>query len=265
MKNYLFLYIPVCLLIGYVSLNGQVSPGQSSRVFVKTSSVTWADGLGRHLAAGDAYLQRGQSELALEAYDYAVANWPNMAEPLIKRALAKYHLGRVAAARADYQQAQRISPEVSRLYGFGSAVNRLEVLAFEPDELLQRLIQSPGQAPQEEVVRLLQESMALKSKGEVPRALSDIDRAIRLSDSPDAALYKMKGNLELLLGRHLEAEASYSRAISLAPAFAQAYYNRGLNRLLLYDHSGACADFAQSVQLGYVPEYRTENPWSCPM
>lgn len=52
------------------------------------------------------------------------------------------------------------------------------------------------------------------------------------------------------------AERALSKAIEANPNFAEAYYNRGLIRLLLRKHEEACLDLSRAGQLGLDQAYR---------
>ncbi|MEM9822491.1 MAG: tetratricopeptide repeat protein, partial [Bacteroidota bacterium] len=67
----------------------------------------------------------------------------------------------------------------------------------------------------------------------------------------NAALYVNRGNLQLVFGFSQKAIQDYTRAIHLDRQYAEAYYNRGLSHLLLFDSVSACTDLEQSAELGY--------------
>ena len=51
-------------------------------------------------------------------------------------------------------------------------------------------------------------------------------------------------------GKPQEAIADYDKAIALDPAYASAYYNRGITRKNTGDKKRACEDFNKAVELG---------------
>lgn len=93
--------------------------------------------------------------------------------------------------------------------------------------------------------------------GNVQEALNDINCALEMN-ADDPSAYKIRGNLHVLLGDYLQAEMDYSNAIALKPDFAEAYFNRGIARLMLYNRPDACQDMQQSINLGYSSAL---NPW----
>ncbi|MCB9265808.1 MAG: tetratricopeptide repeat protein [Lewinellaceae bacterium] len=386
---------------------------------VSDNPVVAGEGITRHLIMGDNLMAQGKFENAILSYDNAVAQNPYFAEAYIKRAIAKYRLGRLSEARQDYSFATRINPYVGDLYGYGNNLRKLKVLAFEPYQMAGRLSlgrrleyyenllepaygaegsmdinsrigalttlieQFPnssgyrmqravlyirlgehqraidglnaalaiepdnalaynlmGLAYQEnealepaekafekaielepglaagyyslgvvrqqemryqEALELFDKATALdeslqvayfhralvhkamgnvdaamqdysrilgqdgaaapqiwlnrgitrKMSGDIMGALADIERAISLSGEEDAVLYKMRGNIYLLLGNYLAAELDYTRSVGIDPSFAEAYYNRGIARILAYNRPDACLDFQESVELGY--------------
>ncbi|MEM0991592.1 MAG: tetratricopeptide repeat protein [Bacteroidota bacterium] len=94
-------------------------------------------------------------------------------------------------------------------------------------------------------------AMTNKMAGNAAEALRDIDRLIRERRQEDALLYKLRGNIYMLLGKYQYAVNDYNRAIALDNDFAEAFFNRGMARLMLYNRPDACYDLEQGVELGY--------------
>ncbi len=185
--------------------------------------------INEHLVRGDRHMARGEFEQALIAYDLAIMQSPGFAESYMKRALAKFRLGDTRSAELDQQMALRLNPYVSNLYGYGDPMRKSKVMAF--DETLNAQIQEDGN-----IFLTLQEVNSALSSPEGRR---------------DATLYKYRGNLRVLIGRYFDAIEDYSQAIVLDPDFAEAYYNRGIARILAGNRPDACADFERSAAMGY--------------
>lgn len=211
---------------------------------VSDNPIIAAEGIMRHLILGDNLMAQGRTENAILAYDNAVAQNPYFAEAYIKRAIAKYRLGRITEAKEDYRFATRINPHVGDLYGFGNNLRKLKVLAFEPYELI-------GNDGEEGINEWLSRGITRKMSGDIIGALADFETAMAEETEPGPSLYKLRGNAFLLLGNYLAAEMDYTTAIELQPDFAEAYYNRGIARILGYNRPDACDDFEQSARMGY--------------
>lgn len=412
-------FILICFSLGTAGIRAQQPQLGMFQSRVSDNPVIAGEGITRHLILGDNLMAQGKFENAILSYDNAVAQNPYFAEAYIKRAIAKYRLGRIAEAQQDYTFATRINPYVGDMYGYGNNLRKLKVLAFEPYQLAGRLsldrrmeyyqeLLGPfsGEEPQmdvparlgmltalidqfpasssyylqravaylkigehrraaddlntvlaaepdnalahdllgmsyleaespesaegaferaieldptlaiaaynlgvvrqqqlryQEALRLFGRAIELdanlemayfnralvhkamgnvdaaledysyllrqegqaeakvwlnrgitrKMSGDIMGALADIEQAIRLAPEDNAVLYKLRGNVFLLLGNYLAAEQDYSRSIELDPDFAEAYYNRGVARILGYNRPDACLDFRESAQLGY--------------
>lgn len=413
------IFILICFTFAAAGLPAQQPQLGAFQSRVSDNPVIAGEGITRHLIMGDNLMAQGKFENAILSFDNAVAQNPYFAEAYIKRAIAKYRLGRLAEAQQDYAFATRINPYVGDMYGYGNNLRKLKVLAFEPYELagrlslerrmeyywellepafgdeagsdttarltalsalieqlpaspayyLQRaliflsrgehgratddlnmvLAMEPGNALAHDLLGLAyleadapglaekafeqaiemdpalataaynlgvirqqqmryQEALALfdraieldsglemayfnralahkamgeaeaalrdyghllgqdgqaeakvwlnrgitrKMSGDIMGALADIEQAMRLAPDDNAVLYKLRGNIFLLLGNYLAAEEDYTRAIGLDPGFAEAYYNRGIARILGYNRPDACLDFRESAELGY--------------
>ena len=65
--------------------------------------------------------------------------------------------------------------------------------------------------------------------------------------------WNLRGNLNVVYGNHALAIEDYTKAISLKSDYSEAFYNRGLVYLMIFQQSNACRDLKQSLQLGYAP------------
>ena len=64
-----------------------------------------------------------------------------------------------------------------------------------------------------------------------------------------------RANLLALSGSLPEAFEDYTKAISLNPAFAEAYYNRGIIQLFMKDTRKGCLDLSKAGELGITEAY----------
>lgn len=96
----------------------------------------------------------------------------------------------------------------------------------------------------------LNRAIAEKMSGDALSALTDINKAIEL-EPENAILYKIRGNIYVLLNDYFAAIDDYTKAISLDANSAEAYFNRGIANVLGNNRTKACADFQKSKDLGY--------------
>lgn len=182
-----------------------------------------------HINRGDRHLMRGEFEQALIAYDLVVMQSPGFAESYIKRAIAKMRLGDLRSAEEDRLMAVRLNPLALDLYGYGDPMRKTTVMAFD-DSLNARMLED----------------------GNIYLTINDITQEIQSPEGRrNAALYKYRGNLLVLLGRYLDAIDDYNEAIILDSEYAEAYYNRGIARILAGNRADACYDFMLSTRFGF--------------
>ena len=72
-----------------------------------------------------------------------------------------------------------------------------------------------------------------------------------MSPDRDATLYKLRGNLYILLDDFQRAIKDYNYAITLKGDFKEAYFNRGIANILANNRADGCWDMERSVELGY--------------
>ena len=90
-----------------------------------------------------------------------------------------------------------------------------------------------------------------------PEALSAFDNAIIL-DPSFATAYMKKANLLAKIGRTVEAEQLYAKAIQLNPYSAYIYDSRAKSRMLAQNYKDALSDLQLAVGLPPLPPL-TEN------
>ena len=78
-------------------------------------------------------------------------------------------------------------------------------------------------------------------------ALRDLDRALKLKESPWAYFYR--GLIQEQLGEERRAQENYSRAIRLEPSLVEAYYRRGLVFLKAREYDRAFQDKSLALEL----------------
>jgi len=93
-----------------------------------------------------------------------------------------------------------------------------------------------------------------KLMGDPNGAMEHIDKAINLQekDEENAVLYKLRGNIYMLINNYGKAIEDYNKAIELDNNFAEAYFNRAMAHILQSNRADACYDLQKSTELGYV-------------
>lgn len=110
------------------------------------------------------------------------------------------------------------------------------------------------------VVETLRRGRVLHEKGNYQDALKEYDKALDsglLKGENQVIALNNRANLFADLGRFEEAVADYTTALEQSPAFAEAYYNRGIARYSLGEYLGAIDDFTRVMELdpAYVSAY----------
>lgn len=244
-KIRLFLVLASGLLF---SINMEAQSRQPNMVMPSLSNepVITREGISKHIIDAENHIRRGQFELAILKYDEALAWDPYDVELLIRRAELKYRIGRFTEARQDYALANRINPYLADLFNANNPMRRLELIAFDISQYYEV-------EDTENSIQVLQnQSIDKKMQGDILGALQDIEQAIYNSPVEVAALHKIRGNLNLLLGHYFEAEADYTEALRIEPDFLEAQYNRGIARVLGNKRQDACMDFLEVQRNGYT-------------
>lgn len=98
-------------------------------------------------------------------------------------------------------------------------------------------------------------NMAITNKilGNTTAALMHIQEAIRLdkADQPNHKLYKLRGNIYMLIDEYQRAIEDYTQAITIKSDYAEAYFNRAMAQILGGNRADACHDLQRSSELGY--------------
>ncbi len=232
MKNRIHLPVSRFIITAYFALISVCATLQA-QVFRNTAPLEnrrYGSFINEHIVRGDRHMARGEFEQALIAYDVAIMQNPGFAESYMKRALAKLRLGDAQSAALDQQQALRLNPYVTDLYGYGDPMRKTRVMVFDQD---------------------LKDRM--HNDGNIFITLQQVDNALRTPEGRrDPLLYKYRGNLRVLIGKYFEAIEDYTQAVRLDPEWAEAYYNRAIAQILAGNRPDACADFERSASMGYT-------------
>ena len=403
MKQVVFLVISFFYA---VNLQAQIDVYDGSAI---ANPQSYGNKINKFVTDGDNLIQQGLFENAIMAYDNALAQNDNFAEALVKRAMAKHKLGREQEAQSDMQQALSLNPYAGQLHGFRGTNGRLNLMAFEPIELvaqpnldyildyysdlwtddkdefidnvdnidinelddesfialsiqmirehqynkaeklllsqetlkaihydllglikkqegetqlaynyfniaisrepnyapsyyfksllktqenqysealelvekaisfqpdllkahfhkaiLLKIMEKPNEAlatykdirdEDEDLNYVLHINMAITNKilGKPLEALKHIEQAFELNnDHNESELYKLRGNIYLMINENVSAIENYNRAIELDNNYAEAYFNRALANLIIYNKADACYDLQKCLDLGFL-------------
>lgn len=240
----------IATLFSTATIPAQVRQINMTHSSLNTDPMRSKEGLAALYVKAESMVRQGRYEEAILVYNDALAWDPYDVETLMRSSALKYRIGRYVEARQEYQTAQRINPFVAELFNFQSQASRLNILAFEPEKYL---LEELDTTQQSEAATLQHKVVQKKVEGDILGALADLDAAIELEPDGLATLYKLRGNLYLLLERYFAAEDDYSRALRLEPEMTEALHNRGIARILGHKRLDACQDFKESHRLGYEP------------
>lgn len=160
---------------------------------------------------GICYRLLGESELALKDINTSIELNNNQQLAYYKRALIKKENGDYEGSIYDYNKAISLDSSYSE-----AIYNR---------------------------------SFTYKVMGDYFSAQEDINLLIKENENRPE-YWNMKGNLQVLHGNIEDAISSYNIAIGYDSDYSEAYYNRGITKLLLNQSILACEDFQASINLG---------------
>jgi tetratricopeptide (TPR) repeat protein len=167
--------------------------------------------------AGNAFLNRGQAQAAVEKYSEAIAINGSFPLPYINRGIAYATLSRNAEALADAEKA-------------------LSLLA-------------PGTFPATHSGLAHQvKGIVYQNQGNHKLALESFSKAIEL-DPGSAKYFNARGVVYRLLNEFDLALADYNKAISLDPTIPHTFVNRASVYLKRKDHAAALKDLDEAIRL----------------
>jgi Flp pilus assembly protein TadD len=90
-----------------------------------------------------------------------------------------------------------------------------------------------------------------KIGGQLSEALAQANLAIDQKSQPDPELHLLRGSILLLLNQPYAAIDDFNLAIQWTKNYPEAYYSRGLARILVNNRTDACYDLERSAEQGY--------------
>lgn len=232
-----------------------------------------------HYNRGLNFAEKNNYDSAIVEYSKAIAIQPKLAEASCNRGIAYQKLNNYKQAMSDYNQALQLDDKlVEGYYNRGNIYSRTgenmlalsdlnKALALKPDYYL--ALSERGNVYYhlkkhdsalidfEKTLKLNpNETTVFCNRGNVYSDLGEYDKAIidynrYISISPDYMSYYNRANLYYKIKNYNNAIADYDNAIKLNPRFAEGYFYRGTSKFYLSNNKGACADWQESLKLGF--------------
>lgn len=198
----------------------------------------------QHYRDGLAKMRRGDALGALESFDKALARLPGLADAVVARAELLDSLGKVEAAREEYERARRLWAEMSpgapdRRYLFRS--NGHFAFEVEAYDLVRSRIKK-------KILPQLGHGNALLRRGQAREALESYEQALKVKPGLPEVL-ALKGEALSALGRYDEAIAAFDAALSALPSDAETLNARGIARMALGQRAEANDDWRRQLDL----------------
>ncbi len=193
---------------------------------------------------GRAKMRAGETAAALAEFEHALKLLPNYAEAMAARAESLDLLGKVDAARPEYDRARRLwaglrpgAPDRSYLF------RQRGRFSFEVDSYELALVRiKTGSFPH------LACGNALLAQGHAEEAIECYDRALKIkSNDPD--ITALKGEAQSMAGRYKQAIEAFDFALAINPKAPETLNARAIARLGLGDLAGADADWRRQLEL----------------
>jgi len=234
------------LLLGSPALLLRAQQSDLVRGFDRPDMELYGNDIMRHIVAGDNLVRQARWEDAVRSYDYAIAHNPYFADAYMKRAIAKWRMGREAEAERDYQKAIRLNPFVDDLYGYKGQSGRLQLLAFDAEQWIhqiddaelaaayrhyarpkaKRVASSEFRKPSQAERAALTEALDLLEASRIPEAAA---RIRNLSGPLQwAPLLDLKGLLLARQGQLQEALELHVQAMEFDPDYVLAPFNQSV-------------------------------------
>ena len=199
----------------------------------------------------------GEYAEAIRDYTTVIKEYPNFLYGYQRRAAAKRKIGDVAGARRDEDHVLR--EEIAHRYGYASA-NRQKNKTRKQSERNIDDYQSLVVADDEEATKQYSSEIRgkVQNRNVETTLIKPQEKTSKLYNevAPDEAMkYFETAYEQAQSGNIAEAIINLDTAISINPTFAEAYYNRGLLKLLSDQTEAAIQDLSKAGELGIYSAY----------
>ena len=193
---------------------------------------------------GEARLAQGDLAGARADFERALELEPELWGAWSNLAMVRQRQGDSQAALVAFDRALALAPEEAALH-----YNRAGLLWTLGDQAaaLQAYARAVALAPANALFRAGR-AVALEATGDLDSALREMDESLRLDPAP-AGRWLQRGDLHLRRGERAQALADYERALSLEPGTAPAGADRGWLRRLEGRREEAVADLQKALEL----------------
>lgn len=211
-----------------------------SLLMLDPRSAVGLDLKGVHLLKQQDYVQ------AIEAFSQAIEADTTFALAYYNRGVAYRYSGKAEQALADLNRSIAIRQDIPNVFFMrGLMQNDIGDLNSALSDY-QRAINIDGTYAD----AIFNKAYTLKALGDYTSAFQEAEKITALeSDSPQN--WNLKGNMQVLFGDYTDAIDSYTTAIHASQNYAEAYYNRGIAKIMDMQIDDGCSDLEQSKNMGF--------------
>lgn len=182
---------------------------------------------------------------AIEAFTNAIESDSTFALAYYNRAVAYRYSGNAEQAIADLNKSISIRQDIPNVYFVRGLMEKDEGNLDSALTDYQRAINIDGTYAD----AIFNKAYTLKALGDYTRAFQEAEKIANIpSDSPQN--WNLKGNVQVLFGAYSDAIQSYTTAINSSQNYAEAYYNRGIAKIMDMQLSDGCTDLEHSLSIG---------------
>lgn len=200
----------------------------------------------------------GEYAEAIRDYTTVINEYPKFLYGYQRRAAAKRKIGDLNGARKDEEHVMK--EEIAHRYGYSTATSRQKNKTRKKSERNIDDYQSMVVADDEEATKQYTSEMRgkVQNRNVETTLIKPLEKTKKLYSEvgPDDALQYFNKAYDLAQNGNIqEAIAMLDTAIKTNPTFAEAYYNRGLLKLLSDQNEGAIMDLSKAGELGIYSAY----------